>query len=200
MILFGGTFDPIHKGHVGVAQRARDIIKADKVIFIPVKRSALKFDSPSATETQRMEMVTLAVDEIDSFDVSDCELKRPAPSYTIDTVRYFKSEFGPDVVLHWLIGADSIAELEHWHKIHELIDECCLTCMYRAGYEPPSFSHLVDTLGRRRVKKLQDNVIETPLIDISSTEIRKLLSRGKDASDILPPKVADYIDKHGLYR
>ncbi len=198
--LFGGTFDPIHKGHIGVAHSVVDIIGADKLIFIPARRSALKVESPVASDADRLQMIRLAIAGIDKFEVSDWELRRPAPSYTIETVRHFRRELGPDAEFYWLLGADSIAELPRWYKTEELIDECSPACMYRAGYEPPDFSQLISVFGAGRVKKLQENVIQTPLIDVSSTQIRARLKKGLDASDMLSPEVADYIYKKGLYR
>ena len=198
--LFGGTFDPVHNGHIGVARSAVDSIGADKLIFVPAKRSALKTELPAAPGADRLAMIRAAIADIDRFEVSDWELARPAPSYTIDTVQHFRDELGAGTALYWLIGADSVGELGHWYKICRLIDECFVACMYRAGYKPPDFSVLVGSLGPDRVKKLQENVIQTPLIDISSTQIRERLAQGQDVSDMLSPAVADYIRRHRLYR
>jgi nicotinate-nucleotide adenylyltransferase len=198
--LFGGTFDPIHRGHIGVARSAVDIIGADKLIFVPARCSALKAEAPAASDADRLEMIRLAVADIEKFDISDWELQRPAPSYTIETVRHFRDEFGPDTALYWLLGADSIGELPRWYKIEELIDECFLTCMYRASCKRPDFSAFAKSLGPDRAKKLQDNMIRTPLIDISSTQIRQRLARGQDVSDMVNPEVAAYIRRRGLYR
>jgi nicotinate-nucleotide adenylyltransferase len=197
--LFGGTFDPVHRGHIDVARSAVDIIGADKLIFVPARRSALKTITPVAPDADRLYMIRLAVAGIERFEVSDWELQRPAPSYTIDTVRHFHHVLGSDTELYWLIGADSVGELPRWYKIRELIDECFLACMYRAGYELPDFSRFEDSLGPKRVKKLRENIIETPLIDISSTQIRARLAKGQDADDMLNPKVAEYIREKKLY-
>jgi nicotinate-nucleotide adenylyltransferase len=198
--LFGGTFDPIHKGHIEVARSALDIISADKLIFVPARHSALKTITPVAPDTDRLYMIRLAIVGIERFEVSDWELQRPAPSYTIDTVRHFQQEFGSDTELYWLLGADSVGELPRWYKIRELIDECFLACMYRAGHKPPDFSHFADSLGPERVKKLWDNIIETPLIDVSSTQIRARLAKGQGADDMLNSEVAEYIREKKLYR
>jgi nicotinate-nucleotide adenylyltransferase len=198
--LFGGTFDPIHRGHIDVACSAADIIGADKLIFVPARRSALKSITPVAPDADRLYMIRLAIEGIKRFEVGDWELQRPAPSYTIDTVRHFQRKLGADTEIYWLLGADSVSELPRWYKIRELVDECFLACMYRAGYKPPDFSRLADSLGTERVKKLQENIIETPLIDISSTQIRTRLAKGQDADDMLNPKVAEYIREKKLYR
>jgi len=198
--LFGGTFDPIHLGHAGVAEAAAAQIGAEKLIFVPAKCSPLKGFSPRAGDEDRLTMITLAIAGRDNFAVSDCELKRPAPSYTLDTVRLFKREYGPETSIHWLLGADSIDDLVHWYKVRELIDECNLTTMQRAGYAPPDFERFIPMWGPERVAKLKRNVVQTPLIDISSTEVRRRLAAGEDVHGMLHPGVIEYIRRHELYR
>ncbi len=198
--LFGGTFDPIHLGHTGMAAAAAAKTQAERVVFIPAKCSPLKGFTPHAGDSDRLAMIRLAAAACDRFAVSDCELKRPAPSYTLDTVRQFKHEYGPGTSIRWLLGADSVQDLVHWYKIRELIDECDVTTMLRAGYEPPDFSRFEPLWGAERVAKLKRNAIETPLIDISSTQVRKKLAAGEDVRGMLHPDVIDYIRRHGLYR
>jgi len=198
--LFGGTFDPVHLGHTAVAADAAEHIGAEKIIFIPAKRSPLKGFLPKASDVHRLKMIALAIAEQKSFEVSDCELKKPAPSYTLDTIKQFQAEYGSDTLIHWLIGADSIDDLTYWHQIVELIDACNLTTMYRAGCKAPNFAKYEAIWSRRHVEKLQRNVIKTSLIDISSTEIRNRLAAGHDVTNMLTPAVADYIRKHGLYQ
>ena len=197
--LFGGTFDPVHLGHTTVAEDAARRIGAEKIIFIPAKRSPLKGFLPKANDKHRFKMITLAIAEQKTFEVSDCELKKPAPSYTLETVRQFQAEYGGDTLMHWLVGADSIDDLGYWYQIVELIDTCILTTMYRAGCGPPDFTKYEPQWGPQRIEKLQNNIIQTPLIDISSTEIRDRLASKRDVTDMLNPSVAEYIRKHGLY-
>jgi len=198
--LFGGTFDPIHLGHTTVAADAAKRIGAEKIVFIPAKRSPLKGFLPKASDDDRFEMIALAIAGEKSFQVSDYELKRAAPSYTLETVQKFQDDYGSRTAIHWLVGADGIDDLVYWYKIVELIDACDLTTMYRAGCEPPNFGRFEAVWGRRRVEKLQRNVIQTPLVDISSTEIRDKIAAGHEVTDVLHPAVADYIRKHGLYQ
>ena len=198
--LFGGTFDPIHLGHTRVAEAAAKQIDAEKVVFIPAKCSPLKGFSPNATDDDRLRMIELATRSNERFSVSDCELRRPAPSYTLDTVKHFQRECGDDASIYWLIGADSVDDLVLWHRIDELIDICRLAVMVRGGYEAPSFDRHLHVLGRNRVEKLQRNTIETPSIEISSTLVRRRLAAGDDVGDMLCPDVLDYIRQHGLYR
>ena len=109
--LFGGTFDPIHLGHTTVARAAAELIRAEKIIFIPAKRSPLKGFLPRASDEDRLQMITLAIADEERFEVSDYELSKPAPSYTLETVRRFQKACGADTSIHWLIGADGIDDL-----------------------------------------------------------------------------------------
>lgn len=198
--LFGGTFDPIHLGHTTVAEDAGGHIGADKIIFIPAKRSPLKGFLPKANDEHRLKMIALAIAEQENFEVSNCELKKAAPSYTLETVRQFQAKYGDDTLIHWLIGADSVDDLEYWYKIIELIDACILTTMYRGGCARPDFAKYESLWGPERVEKLQQNIIQTSLIDISSTEVRNRLAADMDVTDMLGPGVAEYIQEHGLYK
>lgn len=198
--LFGGTFDPIHLGHTRVAEAAARQIEAEKVVFIPAKCSPLKGFLPNATDDDRLRMIQLAARGNERFSVSDCELHRPAPSYTLDTVKHFQKQCGSEASIYWLIGADSVDDLILWHRIDELIDICHLAVMVRGGYAVPSFDKHLHILGRDRVEKLQSNVIETPSIDLSSTQIRNRLAAGEDVRHMLCPDVLDYIRRRGLYR
>lgn len=198
--LFGGTFDPIHLGHTTVATDAADCIGAEKLIFVPAKRSPLKGFSPKADDNDRLEMISLAIREEKKFQVCDYELRKSTPNYTLETVKKFLSDYGSDTSIYWLIGADSIDDLTQWYKITELIDTCNLATMYRAGCEPPNFNRFKGFWGDKRVEKLQRNIIKTSLIDISSTNIRNRLAAGLDITDMLHPAVAEYIYKHSLYQ
>lgn len=198
--LFGGTFDPIHLGHTVIAAAAAEHIGAEKIVFIPAKRSPLKDFSPEAGDDDRLAMIALAIADNENFQLKDYELRKPQPSYTLETVRHFQADYGDKALLYWLVGADSLDELSHWYGIVELIDECNLCVMFRAGCKSPDFAKFKNVWGAARVEKLQRNVIRTPLIDISSTEIRNRLASGRDVTGMLAPQVADYIRKHGLYQ
>ena len=198
--LFGGTFDPIHLGHTVVTADAAERIGAEKIIFIPAKCSPLKDSFPEASNDDRLKMIALAIADNKKFQLSDYELKKPERSYTLETVRHFQADYGSDTSIYWLVGADSIDDLPHWYGIVELIDECNLCVMFRAGCEPPDFAKFTSIWGPGRIEKLQQNIIQTPLIDISGTEIRSRLIAGRDVTNMLHPSVADYIRKYGLYQ
>lgn len=197
--LFGGTFDPIHLGHTTVAEAAARQIGAEEIVFIPAKISPLKGFLPHASDGDRLRMIESAIAAYPLFGVSDCELQRPAPSYTLDTVRQFQRQYGPATSLHWLLGADGVGDLVHWHQIRELIDACNLTTMRRAGYPAPDFDRFEPLWGSERVAKLKRNMIETPLVDVSSTEVRRRLAAGEEVSRMLDPDVLAYIRAHHLY-
>ena len=197
-VLFGGTFDPVHLAHTTVAAAAGDALGAESVIFVPARRSPLKALGPEASDEDRLAMLKLALSGNNRLDITDYELKKSGPNYTIETVRHFKKQFEGDEI-YWLLGADTLDDLPHWYCITELLDECNLSIMFRGGVRPPDFSKYEVFWSSERIKKLQRNVIETPLIDISSTEIRKRLSSGRDVSGMLNPKVLQYIREHGLY-
>lgn len=200
LALFGGSFDPIHLGHITVARVAAQQLQAHKVVFIPAKCSPLKGALPRASDADRLRMIELIVPADSAFAVSDCELRRAAPSYTLDTVKEFQAEYGPETSIYWLLGADSVDDLRYWHRIDDLLDTCNVSVMYRGGYDRPTFDKYEPIWGRQRVEKLRANVIETPSIDISSTQVRRRLEDGEDLSDVLHPAVAAYIHRHGLYK
>ena len=199
IILFGGTFDPVHLGHTKVASAALEYICAEQIIFIPARRSPLKGAMPRANDIDRLEMLRFAASGRDNFKVSDYELNKSAPSYTLDSVRHFKSFYGEKYLLYWLVGADSLNDLVYWHGITELIDECNLAMMYRADFDTPDFTKFEQIWGRERVDKLQRNIIPTPLINISSTIVRKKIESGEDVTQLLDNKVLNYIVNHNLY-
>lgn len=199
IILFGGTFDPVHLGHTKVASAAVEYINAERLIFIPAKRSPLKSAMPRASDFDRLRMLSLAVSKEEKFDVTDYELSKPAPSHTLDTVRHFQSIYGHTFTLFWLVGADTINELIYWYGITALIDECNLATMYRADFDKPDFSKYETIWGKERLEKLQRNIVPTPLIKISSTEVRKRIASGEDIAQMLDNAVLSYIIEHKLY-
>ena len=184
IILFGGTFDPVHHGHTAVAQSAVDQIGADKLIFIPAKCSPHKQTHPQASDHARMAMLALTTAGNDKFSVSDCELKRPLPSYSLDTVNFFRRICGDNVQLYWLIGADMIPGLPAWHKIERIVEQCSLCIMTRPGYQDSGFAALERILTPAQIQRLSRNMITVPSVETSSSRIRELLAGGR--GPILP--------------
>lgn len=199
IILFGGTFDPVHTGHIAIAESAAAKIGASKVILIPARRSPHKEQKPMAADNDRIAMLKLAITGNCLFQISPVELNRAEPSYTIDTIRHFRHKLGPDCQLHWLIGADMLKDLPRWYKIDDLLKDCTICVMNRGGFGKPDFDSLISKLGAENIKKLRRNMIETPLIKISSTEIRQKTSQNQNISKFLHPNVMEYIKKYRLY-
>jgi nicotinate-nucleotide adenylyltransferase len=198
VILFGGSFDPIHTGHLRVAQYALEELDAGKLIFIPARRSPHKTESPVAGH-HRLSMIRIAIEGMENVSVSDCELNRSEPSYTLDTVYFFREQFGSGVVLHWLIGADQLADLDKWYRVQELLNVCRISVMVRAGYPLPDFGRFEEVLTISQINQLKNDFLLTPRIDLSSTDIRCQLAQGTINPGILPPNVLPYIVANRLY-
>ena len=198
IILFGGSFDPIHIGHLRVAEVVVEKLQAGRLIFVPARRSPHKQDMPTPGR-HRAEMIERAIAGWAMFSVSDCELHRHEPSYTLDTIHHFRRQLGADVDLFWLIGADQLGAFDRWYHVHELLDACRVAVMHRAGYPPPDFDRFRGVFSPGQIAQLQRDAVETPLIDISSTDIRRRLALGDRCEDVLPEAVIHYIRAHHLY-
>ncbi|HOK67072.1 MAG TPA: nicotinate (nicotinamide) nucleotide adenylyltransferase [Anaerohalosphaeraceae bacterium] len=198
IVLFGGTFDPVHSGHLQVADAARRHLNAERVIFIPARRPPHKSEPPAASEQDRMQMLRLALNGWKDFQVSDCEYHRPEPSFTVDTVEEFRRRL-PFASLVWLVGADAVKDLPRWHQIDRLMALCTLAVMYRAGYPKPDFTPCKPYFTAEQIRRLQEHIVPVPLLDISATEIRRRLACGQDVEGLLPASVLEYIRSRGLY-
>ena len=197
--LLGGTFDPIHMGHLLLATHSYDELGLDRVMFIPARLPPHK-GKPTVGAEDRLAMVRLAVGDDERFLVCDCELARAEPSYTIDTVRQLKDSLGGDSELLWLIGSDMVADLPDWHKVGELVKLIEIIVVGRAGQAEPDYSALAPALTVEQIDRLKARAINLPLIDISSTGIRERLRRTKSVRYLVPSSVQQYITDHQLYQ
>ena len=198
IILFGGSFDPIHNGHLRVARVVLEKLCADQLILVPARRSPHKKELP-VSGCHRLEMIRRVIADSERFSVSDCELNRCDPSYTLDTIHFFRNQYAPEDDLFWLIGADQLREFDKWYKVSELLDICRICVMYRAGYPKPNFERFQGIFSPVHITRLERDVVETPLIDISSTEIRRKLANGIMPYDDIPEPVSRYIQENHLY-
>tara|TARA_B100000959_G_scaffold29654_1_gene28394 strand:- start:3131 stop:3715 length:585 start_codon:yes stop_codon:yes gene_type:complete len=189
--LFGGTFDPIHNGHIEAANSAHLILKLDKVIMVPAGDPYLKRTKLVASPKERYRMVSLAVRKIPSLEVSDIEIFRPGPSYTIDTVRELKRE-GHEVIV--LLGMDSIIEMDEWQDPDLLHSECEVVGLTRPGFQ---IDKSKSYLSRQRKYSLRTIEVNSP--EISSTRVRNLIQDGVDVADLIPQEVNEYIKEQKLY-
>ena len=198
--LFGGSFNPIHRGHLIIARTIMEQIELERVIFLPATNPPHKQADQLLCATHRGEMVRLAIAGESGFDFSDYDMTRDGPSFTIDTVNHFQQILGSDVLLHWIIGADSLVELTTWRQVNDLIDICQIITAVRPGWENIEWEKLRDVVGDQRLEKLQTGLIQTPLVDISSTDIRHRMVNSESISELVPASVASYIENEGLYR
>ncbi|HVS15327.1 MAG TPA: nicotinate-nucleotide adenylyltransferase [Thermoanaerobaculia bacterium] len=194
--LFGGSFDPVHRGHVEIAEAARRELRLDRVLFLPTSDPPHK--RPRwATALQRYCMVELALLDHPALEVSTHELTPGRRAFTVDTVQHFRREL-PGASLFLLIGADSFLELDQWRRFEELVAEVELVVLARPGYEaavdqaPP---RLAAALGGRPLHRIDRRV------DVSSTELRRRLAAGElPGPEVLPSPVLQFIRKYSLYR
>ncbi|MCF7958885.1 MAG: nicotinate-nucleotide adenylyltransferase [Phycisphaerae bacterium] len=199
LLLYGGTFDPIHNGHLIVARTVAEKLAIGKTILIVSANPPHKLNEPVTNAIHRMAMTHLAVENDPLFDVSDCELHRDGPSYTLETVRYFQNKYGPETKLYWLIGADSIADLPGWYEIKDLCDECQIVTAARPGYDTTQLGGLEKILTPERLLAFKDHILETPLLEIAATDIRRRVNARLPISHLTPLPVINYITKHELY-
>ena len=195
--IMGGTFDPIHVGHLMTAEAVRDEFGLDKVLFIPAAVPPHKLDQQVTDARHRYLMTVLATTSNPHFDVSSIEMDRPGPSYTIDTIYELRRQYGENTDLFFITGADAIAEIPTWDRIEELLGLCQFIAATRPGLLPnvDNIKEYFGELGSARIHRL-----ETPELEISSTNIRDRLKRGFSIKYIVPPAVEDYIYKEGLYK
>lgn len=200
IILFGGSFDPVHLGHIEILRYVHAHIGADKSILIPARRSPLKPNAPKASNAQRFDMLKLAIEGIDDFEVSDIEFNLSEPSYSYHTISHFKELYGTAASLYWLAGADVAGDLHRWYKIEEILKMCEIILACRGGYDKPCQASLQHNSSLSQYAKQKIAFFETPLIEISSTEIRALARHQQPLDRVVPQSVADYISKNRIYK
>lgn len=201
LAVFGGSFDPIHHGHLSLAQAVVEAGLADEVLFVPARRPPHKRDRDLSDGRHRLEMIRLTLDEHPAFSVSDIELERGEGfSYTFDTLSVLRQVF-PEHDLFFLMGMDSLRELHGWHKAGELVQHFEFIVYPRPGVACPSLAELSDRFGSRNGRRLLDAVKSSlPPFPFSATEVRDACARGADLSRFCPEVVCRYIAANGLYR
>jgi nicotinate-nucleotide adenylyltransferase len=199
-LLFGGSFDPIHHGHLIISRFVAEHLGAERVILIPAARPPHKPGRVLTPGEQRLELCRLAVEGEALFEVSDWELTQAGPNYTLHTVRHFAEIMPAGTELFWLVGMDSLAELGSWYRVHELVEACTIVTAGRPGFENPDLSALAQALTPQQIEKLRRHIIAIPLIDISATEIRARARMGRSVRYLVPEPVAAYVAQRGLYQ
>ena len=179
--VFGGSFDPVHVGHLAIARAAIETVPLDRVLFVVARRSPLKDRSLHASEADRLAMLRLAVSAEPAFAVSTVELDRPAPSYTVDTLEEL-ARSGASLFL--ILGGDAFADLGRWQRGERIHELATILVAARPGAAEPAGARLLDA----------------PRLDINSRELRARASRGRSLRYLVPDTVWRYIEERGLYR
>lgn len=206
--LLGGTFDPIHHGHLAAARAAQQALDLDLIRFVPAAQPPHRPDTPRASGYHRLEMIRRAIAPVAGWEVSDLELRREGPSYTFDTLTALHRDGLSPLQIFFITGADAFAEIETWYRFPDVLDLAHFAVVTRPGFS-------LDGV-RTRLAWLADRVIEpadiggatsprvvfiaAPTPDVSSTEIRRRAAAGESLDGLVPPEVAAYIERHQLYR
>jgi len=192
--LMGGTFDPIHYGHLVTAEAARCGFNLDKVVFVPSGRPPHKKAKNITPAEHRYEMTKLAIESNPYFDISRLELDRPGYSYAVDTVSMFLEKYGQDIDLFFITGADAILEILTWKNVEKLMKHCKFIAATRPGFHLHDVNHLPEDFMEKII------FMEVPALAISSTDIRKRVAVNRPIKYLLPEAVESYIYKHHLYQ
>ncbi len=197
--LFGGTFDPIHIGHLMIAEAAREQLQLDQVRFIPAAVAPHKLDRQSTDGKQRLEMIRLAIGGNPHFADDDRELRRGGTSYTVDTLSELKKEL-PDVELVLLIGSDSLDELHTWREPKRICELAFVAVIGRGGYPQPDLNKLQAFLPESEDQALTSHLVNMPQMEISSSDIRHRIAQFRSVRYQLHPAVEAYIIAQKLYQ
>lgn len=201
--LFGGTFNPIHFGHLRVAEEVREAFSLDKIIFIPAGVPPLKkYNVVEATH--RLKMTEIAINDNPFFEVSDIEVKQKKPSYTVNTLKHFKKLYQRDT-LFFIMGIDAFFELKFWHKYEELLRMVDFIVMSRPGFGSLEDSEFVEYKESENCFKIKNSdkrafFISVSPFWVSSTALRQMLQNGKTIRYLVPEEVRKYIEDNKLYR
>ena len=196
--ILGGTFSPIHKGHVFLARFVKENCGLEKVILMPAGKPPHKLGEPIEAPRHRLAMARLAAEGIPGLEVSDLEMKKPDISYTYDTLTALRERFGDEWQLYFITGTDELLGFEGWYRAEELMKEFSFIVGVRPGYERENIQEKAESL---RAKYGADILIVDLLApDVSASEIRKRLYENKPVEDLLDEKVIRYIRKEGLYQ
>lgn len=192
--VLGGTFDPIHVGHLLIAEQVREALGLSEVLFIPCGRPPHKPDRVPAPARHRLAMVALAIAGNEGFGLSRLEVDRPGPSYALDTIRALKAERGPDTEISFILGADQALELMTWYRAAEVLAEARFVTVPRPGWD---LGELPARLGAaaERVR-----VLSLPELPISASDIRARVAAGRSIRYLVPEPVREYVLAEGLYR
>ncbi len=194
--IFGGSFDPVHLGHLELARCCQQQAELNEVWFVPTARQPLKHSGPSATADQRLAMLELAIADFPNWKVSRAEIDRGGVSYTVETLRHLH-EVMPEAELMFMMGADALHDLPSWLDPGEICRLATPLVVARAGEPEPDFDALLAICPPDRVEHIRALQVEMEAMPISSSELRQRLAQGRSIEGMLPNAVLRYIrDKH----
>jgi nicotinate-nucleotide adenylyltransferase len=195
--VFGGTFDPVHLGHLAAAEEAAYRFDLSTILFVPAQHQPLKDAAPRASTAERVAMLERAVAGNPRFAVSTLELERPAPSYTVDTLRELRATHGPACELYFLVGIDAANALDRWREPAEILRLARLIVMSRSEAREPDWAML-----RAIAPDAQERIatLAVPDVDVSSHDLRRRAATGQPIRYQVPDAVWEYIEERGLYR
>jgi len=215
--LLGGTFNPLHNGHLTIASQTREVLGLDQILFIPTRLPPHKRNGNLAPAHDRYEMVRLAIASNPSLSISDVEIRRPGKSYSIDTIRLLQQEYGAQTQLFFLIGLDAFLDFPSWRDPQILLTLCRFVVLSRPGLSfrslstiallpPIPYPSLMD-LDAGRISRIEAPLGEQGLIclklspsPVSASDIRMRIRQGLPVANLLPPLVESYILQHHLYQ
>lgn len=207
--LYGGTFDPVHAGHIEVARKVSKLFEIEKVLFIPAQMAPHKIGRPVTDPIHRYAMLALATQDEPEVLISTFELDAPDRRYTVDTVAHFQRELGDATELFFIMGADSWSEITTWREWERLLMMTNHIVVTRPGYEPSTthvgaVSERIVDLRNGSVPQRTEGIFFTDVVmkDVSATEIRRLAGEGRFEAlvDLLPGPVLEYVKKYGIYK
>ena len=196
---FGGSFDPVHYGHLLMAELCREQCKLDEVWFLPTAVSPLKPQSPPASAEDRVAMLNLAIAGHTAFRVNTLDVTRGGLSFTVEMLASLKNET-PNDELFFLMGLDSLHTFSTWREPQRICQMATLVVASRPGVEEPDYQELTNLLGFPTAERIRHHRVTTPILGLSSTEIRRRVSVGQSIRFQTPRAVEEYILGHGLYR
>lgn len=196
--IFGGSFDPIHHGHLIMAESFRESMHLDSVVFLPAYVSPFKTETTPTNDKHRVEMLQLAICGNDSFRLDDREIQRGGVSYTVDSLRAMHAEL-PAADFYMLIGSDSLVGFDRWREPHAVLSLAHLVVAHRGGWGDPAWDDLARVASPEQLSAVKSRILDVPQIEIASRDLRRRVREGRTIRYMVPAAVEAYIRQHRLW-